>query len=159
MERLFLAKRVRCFLVDETMVKVHGEEGWVWVAYEPYQRRFLGLYFSLTRNGLTAEAFLGRLIERYGRHRVYTDGGTWYPEACEFLGLEHRLLDPLYKSLIERAVQRVKDRTEAFDDHFSCRKPGCRLSHVRNWLGVFNLHQQLEYLKLIGFVKEVMGLS
>jgi len=104
LERLFLAKRVRCFLVDETMVKVRGVEGWVWVAYEPYQRRFLGLWFSWTRSSLTAEAFLRRLVTRYGRHRVYTDGATWYPEACETLGLEHRLLDPAYKSLVKGVI-------------------------------------------------------
>ena len=73
LERLFLARRVRCFLVDETMVKVRGEAGWVWVAYEPYQRRFLALWFSWTRNSLTAEAFLKMLIRRYGRRPVYTD--------------------------------------------------------------------------------------
>ena len=29
LERLFRPRRVRCFLVDETMVKVHGVEGGV----------------------------------------------------------------------------------------------------------------------------------
>jgi hypothetical protein len=24
-------------------------------------------------------------VEKYGRHPVYTDGGTWYPEACNVL--------------------------------------------------------------------------
>ena len=31
-----------------------------------------------------------------------TDGGTWYPQACNFLHLKHRLHSPLEKSLIER---------------------------------------------------------
>jgi len=22
------------------------------------------------------------LVKRYGKHVVYSDGGTWYPEAC-----------------------------------------------------------------------------
>jgi len=149
LEHLFRPSRVRCFLVDETMVKVHGEEGWVWAAYEPHQRRFLALWFSWTRSSMTAEAFLRRLVTRYGRHRVYTDGGTWYPEACEALGLEHRPLDPVYRNLVERAVQRLKDRTEAYDDHFPCRKERCRLTHVQNWLSLFSLHQQPEYLNLV----------
>jgi putative transposase len=39
------------------------------------------------------------------------DGGTWYPEACERLGLEHRLHSPYYeKSLIERANDYLKDK-------------------------------------------------
>jgi hypothetical protein len=30
---------------------------------------------------LIAEAFLRSLIQLYGKHVVYSDGGTWYPEA------------------------------------------------------------------------------
>lgn len=31
------------------------------------------------------------LIGKYGKHSVYSDGGTWYPEACNSLGLRHYL--------------------------------------------------------------------
>ncbi len=108
---------------------------------------------------MTAEAFLRQLIKRYGRHPVYTDGATWYPEACRSLGLEHRLLNDEYKSLIERAIQAVKDRTEAFNDNYSCRRSGCNLNHVKNWLRLFNLHKQPEYLKLITQLKEAISLK
>ncbi|HYJ02152.1 MAG TPA: hypothetical protein VEW92_08055 [Nitrososphaeraceae archaeon] len=29
------------------------------------------------------------LVEKYGKHAVFTNGGTWYPEACNFLLLKH----------------------------------------------------------------------
>jgi hypothetical protein len=29
-----------------------------------------------------AEKFIHLLVEKYGKHTVYTDGGTWYDEAC-----------------------------------------------------------------------------
>ena len=29
------------------------------------------------------------LVEKYGKHAVFTNGGTWYPEACNFLHLKH----------------------------------------------------------------------
>ncbi len=156
---LFLARRVRCFLVDETMVKVRRMEGWVWVAYEPYQRRFLGLWFSWLRSSMTAEAFLRQIIKRYGRHPVYTDGAAWCPEACKALNLEHRLLNDEYRSLIERSIQAVKDRTEAFDDNHPCRRSGCNLNHVKNRLRLFNLHKQPEYQKLITRLKEAISLK
>jgi putative transposase len=35
-------------------------------------------------------------------HTVYSDGGTWYAEACDSLGLEHKLHSPFEKSIIER---------------------------------------------------------
>ena len=32
---------------------------------------------------LIAEKFIRSLVSNYGKHIVYTDGGTWYDEACE----------------------------------------------------------------------------
>ena len=65
---------------------------------------------------------------------VYSDGGSWYPEACTSLRLEHRLHSPYEKSIIERAIEYVKDRrrTEQFDDYYPCcMKSDCTLSHTR----------------------------
>ena len=31
---------------------------------------------------LVTEHFLYSLVEKYGVHIVYSDGGSWYPEAC-----------------------------------------------------------------------------
>jgi putative transposase len=45
-------------------------------------------------------------------------GGTWYPQACNFLHLKHRLHSTLEKNLIERVMQYFKDRTECFDDYY-----------------------------------------
>ena len=52
-----------------------------------------------------AESFIRSLVEKYGRHIVYTDGGIWYPQAYNFLHLKHRLHSTLEKSLIERVMQ------------------------------------------------------
>ena len=38
-----------------------------------------------------AENFIRSLVEKYLRHKVYTDGGAWYPQACNFLHLKHYL--------------------------------------------------------------------
>ena len=53
---------------------------------------------------LVAESFLKSLIKLYGRHAVYSDGGSWYPEACNSLRLKHILHSPFEKSVIERAM-------------------------------------------------------
>ena len=74
---------------------------------------------------LIAEKFLSGLVKDYGRHPVSTDDGTWYPQGCEFLKLDyhiHSFLSKEEKSLIERTMQYIKDRTESFDDYFPCRK-------------------------------------
>ena len=62
------------------------------------------------------------------------DGGTWYPEAWATLGLKHRLHSTFEKSIIERAIEYVKDRTECFDDYYPCIKKECNLLHVYQWI-------------------------
>jgi hypothetical protein len=55
---------------------------------------------------------------------LYTDGGTWYDEACKVIGLKHYLHSSIEKSLMERVNQYLKDRTESFDDYYPhvCKK-------------------------------------
>jgi putative transposase len=83
------------------------------------------------------ERFLSNVIKEYNKHPVSTDGGTWYPQACKFLKLKHHLHSSLEKSIIEKTIQYIKDRTESFDDYFPCRKPKCKLNHVKQWLNIF----------------------
>ncbi|MGA7899724.1 MAG: hypothetical protein WCA39_12780 [Nitrososphaeraceae archaeon] len=69
--------------------------------------------------------------------KVMADG-TWYPEACISLGLEHRLHSSYEKSIVERTIEYLKDRTEAFYDYYPCMRDGlCNLGHVHNWLILF----------------------
>ncbi len=82
-------------------------------------------------------------------HPVSTDAGTWYPQACEFLTRSsYSFLSgkniPLRKkhsyqekSMNERRMQYIKDRTENFDDYFPCRKENCNPEHVKQWLNLF----------------------
>ena len=51
---------------------------------------------------LVAEKFIRSLVSKYGRHSVYTDGGTWHEEACNILKLKHYLHSSMEKSLMER---------------------------------------------------------
>ncbi len=44
---------------------------------------------------------------------------------------EHHILSPFEKSIIERTVQYIKDRTENFDDYFPCKKKRCKLFHIK----------------------------
>ena len=94
---------------------------------------------------LIAEHFLRSLVRKYGKHPVSTDGGTWYPQACKFLKIKHHIHSSYERSIIERTIQYIKDRTECFDDYFPCRKEkGCKLGHVINWLNLFtNMHNKM----------------
>jgi putative transposase len=125
------------YIVDETMLKVGPEYIWLWVAIDAKSKEILALSISKERNMFVAERFISDLIKTHGRHPVSTDGGTWYPMACKFLKLKHHLHSSFEKSLIERTMQYIKDRTESFDDYFPCRLKNCKLKHVTNWLNLF----------------------
>jgi putative transposase len=93
---------------------------------------------------IVAERFIASLINTYGKHQVSTDGGTWYPQACQFLKLKHHIHSPFEKSIVERTIQYVKDRTESFDDYFPCRRKNCKLKHVIKWLNLFAYYYNRE---------------
>ena len=136
-------KKIEEYIVDETLIKVGSGLVWLWVAIEPKNRQILALSISKERNTFVAERFISDVIKNHGKHPVSTDGGTWYPQACRFLRLKHHIHSSFEKSLIERTMQYIKDRTESFDDYFPCKIKNCKLNHVRNWLNLFvNYHNE-----------------
>ena len=87
---------------------------------------------------VVSERFIASLVNTYGKHMVSTaDGGTWYTQARRFLKLKYHLHSSLEKSLIERKIQYIKDRTDGFDNYFPCRKKKCILKQLRNWFNLF----------------------
>ena len=102
-------KKISEFIVDETLIKVGSEYIWLWVATEPKNREILALSISKERNMFVAEKLYSSIVKDYGKHPVSTDGGTWYPQACRFLNLEHHIHSPYEKSIIERTVQYIKE--------------------------------------------------
>ncbi len=77
-----------------------------------YQKREICFY--------SRERFLSKIINKYGKHPVSTDGGTWYsPQTCKFLKLIHYLHSLFKKIIIRRTVKIHKRQVECFDDYFS----------------------------------------
>jgi putative transposase len=108
---------------------------------------------------LVAESFIKLLIKLYGKHIVYSDGGSWYPDACNSIGLKHILHTSFEKSIIERAIEYVKDRTGYFDDYYPCRKSivfDCNVVHVYQWMTLFvflhNLSKPQSKLSILKFL-------
>jgi transposase-like protein len=85
--------------VDETLIRINGQDHWLWIAYEPN-------------------------IHSWNKV-IYTDGAHWYNNACKWLRLKHILYEVPLKNIMESFIQQIKDRTECFDDHFPCNKEEC----------------------------------
>jgi len=139
-------KKISEFIVYETVIKAGLESIWLWVAIEPENKQILALNISKERIMLIAERFISSLVQIHGKHPVSTDGGTWYPQACRFLNVDHHIHSSLEKSLIERTMQYIKDRTESFDDYFPCRKECCSLFHIKHWFILFAVMYNNEVL-------------
>ena len=74
---IYKRKRVSAFIIDETVIQIGNQNFWLWFCIEPIHSSVLGIYISEERNMLVAEKFIRSLVEKYGKHTVYTDGGTW----------------------------------------------------------------------------------
>ena len=70
---------VNFIFIDETEINVR--EAWLWVAYEPQLKAFLSFHISWHQNSLDAYYFIMKLVKKYGRKTVYTDGALWYVDA------------------------------------------------------------------------------
>jgi len=83
---------------------------------EPENKQILAQSISKERNKFVAKKFISKLVVTCGSHSVSTaDGEIWYPlQECRFLKLNHHLHFSFEKSLIERTMQYIKDRTESF---------------------------------------------
>jgi len=136
--QIYKRKRVTAFIIDETIIQIGNQHFWLWFCIEPIHSSVLGIYLSEERNMIVAEKFIRSLVSKYGKHTMYTDGGTWYDEASNIIGLKHYLHSPYQKSLMERINQYFKDRIESFDDYYPCmQKEQCNLFHVHNWIQFF----------------------
>ncbi|MDX1372826.1 MAG: hypothetical protein R3321_10170 [Nitrososphaeraceae archaeon] len=75
------------------------------------------------------------MVQKYKKHTVYTDGGTWYDQVCNIIGLKHYLHSSIEKSLMERVNQYLKDRIKSFDNYYPFRtKEECNLFQVHHWI-------------------------
>jgi putative transposase len=135
--KYYKIKKINEYIIDETAIKVGSELIWIWIVMEPTGKEILSFHLSKERNMFITERFLSKVVEVFGLHSVSSDGGSWYPQACQFLKLQHHLNSSYEKSLIERTMQYIKDRTECFDDYFPCKKNKCKLNHIRQWFKLF----------------------
>ncbi len=84
-------KKIKEYVIDETAIKAGSELIWLWIVIEPIYREILSFHISKKRNMFVAERILSNVIDKYGKHQVSSDGGTWYQQADKFLKLNHHL--------------------------------------------------------------------
>jgi len=87
------------------------------VALEP-DLHHAGLPRNPRGNSIDAYLFIRRLVHKYDRVPIYTDGAGWYADTCRWASVEHVVYSHPLKNPMpaQRMLQYVKDRTEAFEN-------------------------------------------
>jgi len=150
-DRLILADRrlVKEIFVDETLLRIDGQDCWYWIAYEPNLNRCLMMHLSRERTIFVCYRFFGQLRNRYGsRKPIYTDEARWYNDACKWLRLKHQIYDTGLKNLMERFVQQIKDRQNVLMIIFNVGKNNCNRQNVWNLLKLFILYLHIGKYRL-----------
>jgi len=75
------------------MIIVNGEVYWLWVAYEPYIKRYLLMHIYKEMNLAVCHNFIKKLRRLYGsKYTVYTDGADYYyHQACRWLSMYYTI--------------------------------------------------------------------
>ncbi len=114
--------QVKMIFVDETLIQVDGKDYWLWNAYEPNVDLCFMIHISRERTIFVCYQFFKELRNRSGRRkRIFTDGARWYNNSCKWLRFKHQVYGTKSKNIMESFIQKIKDTTECFDDHFPCR--------------------------------------
>ncbi|MGC8665041.1 MAG: hypothetical protein ACP5SE_05175, partial [Nitrososphaeria archaeon] len=66
---------------------------------------------SWHQNSLDAYYFITKLVKKYGKKPIYTDGALWYNDACRWAGVDHFVYEQSLKNLMERMNEYIKDRS------------------------------------------------
>jgi len=69
--------------VNETKLKVKGQEVYVWAAIDVETKELLAIDASYQRSALNAYIFLKKALKKCSnKPLVLVDGGPWYPWDC-----------------------------------------------------------------------------
>ena len=130
-----VAEVPRKLLLDEAAVSQHGEEFVLFVALDPASREVVHLGVAPSRNYLTTRRFLEEIEALYGElpEVVITDAASGYGAAFSRLRIRHRVLTHGSRNRVERWIQELKRRIDAFYASFT----GKTVEPTHNWLRQF----------------------
>ena len=103
-------RRIKDVFVDERLLKINGENYWLWLAYEPNLHVCLLFHISRERTIFVCYQFFKQIRTKFGSKSIYTDGAYWYnDEAFKWLRLRHIIYGTQLKNIMERFIQQFYD--------------------------------------------------
>ena len=120
--------------VDGTVIRIDGEQYWLYAAVDPDSDKLLHTKLEPTRTNALAEIFFCELREKHDVDAVFlVDDATPLKEACHRHGLDFRYEQHGNRNSVERVFREVKRRTDSFSNCFSHVDPAT----ADDWLSSF----------------------
>jgi transposase-like protein len=124
--------------IDETKLKIHGKQVYVWAAIDTDTKELLAVYASYQRSIINTIVFMKKVLETCtdgSKPVVLVDGGPWYPWALNEMGFKWLHVTFGERNAIERLFRTLKERTRRFYNNL----PSHRLDNLQSFMDVFML--------------------
>ena len=127
-------RRRRLVAIDETKLKLNGEQFYLWAAVDVDTSEVLGFKASWQRSSLDAILFMREVLRLCtNKPLILADKGPWYPWAFMQLGLRFRHMTFGLRNSIEQWFSQLKARTKRFYNNFPY---GSSLKSVQTYLAI-----------------------
>jgi len=150
-------KERRVVAMDETKLKIHGRQVYVWAAIDVDTKELLAVYASYYRSHINTIVFVRRVLDTcVNKPVVLVDGGPWYPWPLNAMGVRWLHITFGYRNTIERFFRTLKERTRRFYNNL----PSIRLDNLQSFMNVFMLwYNHLRKHQTLGRVPVEVTLS
>jgi transposase-like protein len=120
--------------MDETKLKIHGRQVFVWAAIDADSKELLAVYASYYRSHINTIVFLRRVLDACtDRPVVLVDGGPWYSWPLDRAGIRWLHVTFGYRNTIDRFFRTLKERTRRFYNNLT----SDRLDNLQSFLDLF----------------------
>jgi putative transposase len=121
--------------VDETVIRVNGEQYWLYAAVNPATNEFLHVRLFQTLTTQLTLLFFRELREKQQVEQAtfLVDGAQHLPTALARLGLRFQYVRHGNRNSVERVFREVKRRTSSFANAFR----NAKLETAESWLQAF----------------------
>lgn len=118
--------------LDETVIKIDGEQHWLFAAVDPDSNDILHVGLYTTRTTVATKMFLNELQKKHDIEdaEFFVDGAPWLHAGLFELGVHFRHETHGDRNPVERVFQEIKRRTDQFYNNF----PNADPETVESWL-------------------------
>jgi transposase-like protein len=124
--------------VDEKMIRLHGQQFWLYGAVDPQTNEIVALSLFPTTNRVTTRWFLDELHQqcRVRGVTILVDGADYLLEVLNEDGYEYEHVPHGNRNAIERVFREVERRKYSFSNSFS----NVALATAESWLEAFAVY-------------------